>query len=98
MNQKVKFMMQAAMFIVRANIIIIDVYPFIPCINKSKHFREGSHLDFSRALCRNFLKTIGTLTCEAGNDLSNSEAEIIRFVIVFICVACFEKAGMGKFL
>lgn len=47
MNQKVIFMMQAAMFIVRANIIIIDIYPFIPGINKSKHFREGSHLDFS---------------------------------------------------
>lgn len=86
------------MFIVRANIIIIDIYPFIAGINKSKHFREGSDLDCSRAFYQNFLKTIGTWTCEAGNDLPNSEAEIIRFVIVFICVACFEKAGKGQFL
>lgn len=85
------------MFIVRANIIIIDIYPFIAGINKSKHFREGSDLDCSRAFCQNFLKTIGTWTREAGNDLPNSEAEIIRFVILFICVACFEKAGKGQF-
>lgn len=72
-------------------------YQIAKAINKSKHFGEGSDLDCSRALCRNFLKTIGTCPCEAGNCLPYSEEEIIRLVVVFICVARFEKAGKGQF-
>lgn len=86
------------MFIVWVNIIIIDVYLFILCINKFKYFREGLYLDFLWVFCCNFLKIIGIWICEVGNDLFNFEVEIICFVIVFICVVCFEKVGMGKFL